>query len=925
MSRLRGFIAWCRRCILPSDVLLALGILLLLAINTGVPKTEGLLAYHGAYSQVLWSIALTLPVPLRRWKPEPAAGAFAMLSVVQLIAGPSIVLTDCLALVMLYSVIVYGKPALTRRFVVLACCVGAMAALIMAWASVIGPASAFPKSQCVAGKTGSYGDIFGSFSGCFGQFAVSAGSFGVAIGVCLASTVIIAYWTRARLATVRLLQERNASIEAREGEERRIAALAERARIARDMHDVVAHTLSIIIVQSDGGRYAGTHDPAVARSTMETIRHESEHALHDMRRVLGALGGSTHADYHDIDTLLAQASAASPDCRFARRVAGTPAPDQLDAKASAALYHVVQESLTNIRKYAGPKVKVLISETWGESGMELAISDDGRGAGATLDGHASGYGLIGMRERIEAARGTLSAGPQLSGGFAVHAFVPYSGQTAAQSVVDDSDTDNRNRDDAGHLYDAAEANESSSIAFDSNDTEFGSAPRSEAQSAHYEATCNAETGNGNETGAAASRIIDSSASSTRLNANTEASGVNSAISGNEPPHAALSHDELSHNDVPHDDISHELDFSIVLKTRLSDIMQMLRAKPLDQALPQSEGRFNWVERLSQWSERHYLLIDILIMLCLIVFSCAIDYVDLFRYPHESMIVVWMLSIVSLLPLALRRQAPEFSAACVAIFSALQLVFYSPMLTSNIFALLSLYSVIVYGRARARRWVWAAVLVNVVLLGVKVALPSGYDSIFIAMLGTSNGNHYTYDRSQWEALASGGGFAIVLAMLCAGTIALGLWVRASGSNALVLRSREEALRAEREQQKILAANLERDRISASIQAEVTHTLTGVIDQAVAGLRMLDDLESRGEQPSPQDLASAFEDIGSRGRSALADMRQLLGVLRETGFSDAARSGAAHGSVHGDAAEGGHGMQLKPARNLDEQFETTAHTA
>jgi signal transduction histidine kinase len=920
-------------------VLLALGILLLLAINTGVPKTEGLLAYHGAYSQVLWGIALILPVPLRRWKPELAAGAFAMLSVVQLIAGPSIVLTDCLALVMLYSVIVYGKPALTRRFVVLACCVGAMAALIMAWASVIGPASVFPKSQCVAGKTGSYGDIFGSFSGCFGQFAVSAGSFGVAIGVCLASTVIIAYWTRARLATVRLLQERNASIEAREGEERRIAALAERARIARDMHDVVAHTLSIIIVQSDGGRYAGTHDPAVARSTMETIRHESEHALHDMRRVLGALGGSTHADYHDIDTLLAQARAASPDCRFTRRVAGTPASDQLDAKASAALYHVVQESLTNIRKYAGPKVKVLISETWVESGVELTISDDGRGAGAALDGHASGYGLIGMRERIEAARGTLSAGPQLSGGFAVHAFVPYSGQTAAQSVVDNGDANNRNRDNVGRLYDAAEINKSSSIAFDSNDfdstdTEFGSAPRSEAQSAHYEAPCNAETGNGNETGAAASRIIDSSASSTHFNANTEASGVNSAISGNEPPHAALSHDELSHNKLPHndvphdgishDDISHELDFSIVLKTRLSDIMQMLRSKPLDQALPQSEGRFNWVERLSQWSERHYLLIDILIMLCLIVFSCAIDYVDLFRYPHESMIVVWMLSIVSLLPLALRRQAPEFSAACVAIFSALQLVFYSPMLTSNIFALLSLYSVIVYGRARARRWVWAAVLVNVALFGVKVALPSGYDSIFIAMLGTSNGNHYTYDRSQWEALASGGGFAIVLAMLCAGTIALGLWVRASGSNALVLRSREEALRAEREQQKILAANLERDRISASIQAEVTHTLTGVIDQAVAGLRMLDDLESRGEQPSPQDLASAFEDIGSRGRSALADMRQLLGVLRETGFSDAAQSGAAHGSAHGDGNESGHSMQLKPARNLDEQFETTART-
>jgi signal transduction histidine kinase len=225
-------------------------------------------------------------------------------------------------------------------------------------------------------------------------------------------------------------------------------------------------------------------------------------------------------------------------------------------------------------------------------------------------------------------------------------------------------------------------------------------------------------------------------------------------------------------------------------------------------------------------------------------------------------------------------------------------------------------------------VWAAVLINVVLFGVKIATSSsGYESIADVLLGIRAGSHS--NGSSWEPLAAGGGSAIVLAMLCAGVIALGLWVRASGSNALVLRSREEALRAEREQQKILAANLERDRISASIQAEVTHTLTGVIDQAVAGLRMLDDLESRGEQPSPQNLASAFEDIGSRGRSALADMRQLLGVLRETGFSDAAQSGGAHGGAHsgahGDTDENDHGMQLKPARNLDEQFETTAHTA
>ena len=141
--------------------------------------------------------------------------------------------------------------------------------------------------------------------------------------VCIISTVIVAFWQRARLATVCMMRERNEAIAARDQNERDIAALAERARIARDMHDVVAHTLSIIIVQSDGGRYAGTHDPAVARNTMETIRHESERALHDMQRLLGVFGGSPHADYNDIGNLVEQAQNVSPDIRIRRNITAT--------------------------------------------------------------------------------------------------------------------------------------------------------------------------------------------------------------------------------------------------------------------------------------------------------------------------------------------------------------------------------------------------------------------------------------------------------------------------------------------------------------------------------------------------------------------------------------------------------------------------
>jgi signal transduction histidine kinase len=886
MNSASRFGAWCRRYIRPSDVVLALGCLLTIGISGSLSDTTGLLAFYGQTAQALWGLALMVPALFRRWRPQAAAIAFVAICAVQLIAGPAVVLSDALAMVMLYSAIVYGRPENTRRFIVLALIMGALAALVMAW-STIGPLHSAPTRSCLAKGT----------INCLRPFALTAAAAAAGILICLGSTIIIAYWTRARLATVRLLQERNASIEAREGEERRIAALAERARIARDMHDVVAHTLSIIIVQSDGGRYAGTHDPAVARSTMETIRHESEHALHDMRRVLGALGGSAHADYSDIGTLLTQARAASPDCRFARRITGMPAAERLDATASVALYHAVQESLTNIRKYAGPKVNVLATEAWDESGVHVTVSDDGRGAGAALDGHASGYGLVGMRERIEAAHGTLSAGPQLGGGFAVHAFVPYAGYTVAQSVVSGVETGNSNI--ASHSYDSDDAHGFPNPAFGKSHSEFGDIPSSETQRTYARTFADGSGDAGDDQ----PHAFSGTPGDVPPNAGTSSEARDS--------HIAYGTGNGNSNMRPR-----EPDFSIVLKTRLSDITHMLRSKPIGQASSQEEGRFNWVERLSRWTERHYLLIDIVIMLCLIVFSCAGDSTASLRYPDESMMLSRTLSIVNLLPLALRRQAPEFSAACVAIFSALQLALYAPLLTSNMFALLSLYSVVVYGRAR--RWVWAAVLINVVLFGVKIAtFSSGYESIADVLLGIRAGSRS--NGSSWEPLAAGGGSAIVLAMLCAGVIALGLWVRASGSNALVLRSREEALRAEREQQKILAANLERDRISASIQAEVTHTLTGVIDQAVAGLRMLDDLESRGEQPSPQDLASAFEDIGARGRSALADMRQLLGVLRETGFSDAVHGGAAHGE------SSDHDMQLKPAKNLDEQFQTTARTA
>lgn len=120
--------------------------------------------------------------------------------------------------------------------------------------------------------------------------------------------------------------------------------------------------------------------------------------------------------------------------------------------------------------------------------------------------------------------------------------------------------------------------------------------------------------------------------------------------------------------------------------------------------------------------------------------------------------------------------------------------------------------------------------------------------------------------------------------CMIAMLFGLWARVNGSNPQVLQARADALRAEQEKARIAAANRERDRVSATIQGEVSETLHAVIDQTSQELDEIDGQIAAGETPSPESINAAFAAIGAQGRAALARMRQLLSVLRETGFSD-----------------------------------------
>ena len=269
--------AWSRGHVLVVDAVTAALALLIELATGGSDEFYGLLFHGGWVMSAAWSAALTVPLVLRRTRPQTAALLFAGVALAQLVVGPELLLADTLALVMVYSVVAYGDPRHTRSFIALAFAMGALAALVIVWADVAGP--------LVGGGDEEIGLCPSAWHGTFTSSCISTArsdlvSAGVIIGACLLSAVTVGYWQRARTSTLRLLRERNRALMDGARERTRNAALAERARIARDMHDVVAHTLSIVIAQADGGRYAGAHDPGVARRTMLTIRREAEKAVH---------------------------------------------------------------------------------------------------------------------------------------------------------------------------------------------------------------------------------------------------------------------------------------------------------------------------------------------------------------------------------------------------------------------------------------------------------------------------------------------------------------------------------------------------------------------------------------------------------------------------------------------------------------------
>jgi len=226
------------------------------------------------------------------------------------------------------------------------------------------------------------------------------------------------------------------------------AILAERLRIARELHDIVAHHLSVVVIQAQGAQRMADRDAARARAAMAEVERTGRTALDEMRRLLGLLrtgeagatAGEASASAAEAGATTATGGAYAPargladvdDLAQRMRSAGLPVtvrrdgePREVPEDVGLTIYRIIQESLTNVLRHAGP-ASAAVRLCFGED-LEVTITDDGRGAAAALGrptAPEAGRGTLGMTERVAMLGGRLSYGPQAGGGYRVHARIP---------------------------------------------------------------------------------------------------------------------------------------------------------------------------------------------------------------------------------------------------------------------------------------------------------------------------------------------------------------------------------------------------------------------------------------------------------------------------------------------------------------------
>jgi signal transduction histidine kinase len=252
------------------------------------------------------------------------------------------------------------------------------------------------------------------------------------VSLSLAGAWVLGDRARVQRALAAELRERALRLERDRAEDARQAVASERARIARELHDVVAHHVSMMVVQAEAGPVAVATEPARAAGAFEAIAATGRQALVEMRRLLGVLRSdgdqvpslAPQPGLAEVPSLVEQVGRAGLRVELVVEGAQVPLPAGVDLSA----YRIVQEALTNAVKHGGPgRARVLVR--YGEDDLRLRVVDEGRAGGPAPDDGRAGVGLVGMRERVHLFGGELHAGPGPGGGFTVDARLPIGGQS----------------------------------------------------------------------------------------------------------------------------------------------------------------------------------------------------------------------------------------------------------------------------------------------------------------------------------------------------------------------------------------------------------------------------------------------------------------------------------------------------------------
>jgi signal transduction histidine kinase len=240
---------------------------------------------------------------------------------------------------------------------------------------------------------------------------------------------------RLRRAYLGSLRQRAIEAERTRDEEGRRRASEERLHIARELHDLIGHNISLIHVQASVGLHLLERQPDQAAAALTAIKQASKDTLDELRLVIGGVRDAGEESPRrparglgDLDALVSAAAAAGLDVRM--EVSGTPRP--VPAALGLAAFRIVQESLTNVRRHAGPAAAAAVRLEYGDRDLTVRVEDDGCGP-AAWPGRSGGRGLDGMRERAAAVGGRLDARPRPDGGFQVVARLPLGGASPGEA------------------------------------------------------------------------------------------------------------------------------------------------------------------------------------------------------------------------------------------------------------------------------------------------------------------------------------------------------------------------------------------------------------------------------------------------------------------------------------------------------------